>query len=291
VNRLLPVFTFACTGVPPTVDTDPPPATPVCPSFGEPVAIGQVPSPPASEVSGLAVGVDRIWVHNDSGEGPEVFRLDQDGALRASFTLTGALAVDFEDMARGPGPDGQTWLYIGDIGDNLMARQSISVWRFREPEGDGGPIDAERLELRYPDGPKDAETLLVDPEDGALYVVTKVADGRSGVYQLLVPVPGLHTLVLVDVLEFGTEPLGQTTLVTGGDLGSAGLVLRTYLTAAFVWPAAPGDRLPELLEREPCEVEIAPEPQGEAIGWSPDGLITISEGEDPAVNLVPWQTE
>ena len=32
--------------------------------------------------------------------------------------MTGAMAVDWEDIALGPGPDGRDDLFVGDIGDN-----------------------------------------------------------------------------------------------------------------------------------------------------------------------------
>ena len=65
---------------------------------------------------------------------------------------------------------------VGDIGDNLAARDSVRL--LRVPFGDGGP-DGRRpttYELIYPGGARDAETLLVHPETGQ---VLRRLQGRS----------------------------------------------------------------------------------------------------------------
>ena len=48
--------------------------------------------------------------------------------------MSGATAVDWEDIAAGPGPvSGVAYLYLADIGDNAKARTSVQVYRVREP--------------------------------------------------------------------------------------------------------------------------------------------------------------
>lgn len=115
-----------------------------------------------------------LWTHNDRGDGPRIFGVNWRGDTRAVVRLSGAAAVDWEDIASGPGHT----LWVADIGDNARSRGYISVYRLVEPEvlGDGEQ-SATRFDFSYPDGPHDAETLMVDPRDGRLYVVTKHRDG------------------------------------------------------------------------------------------------------------------
>src|SRR4030095_11796189 len=91
--------------------------------------------------------------------------------------------------AIGPGPQGgQSYLYVGDIGDNNHVRSSVVVYRAPEPNvdighppGNGqmlGNVDA--LVLHYPDGAHDAEALAVDPDTGDIVIVTKELSRQSG---------------------------------------------------------------------------------------------------------------
>lgn len=283
---LLIVLLAACNGATP-VDTDPAVFTPPpCPSFAPASLIGVVETPPAVEISGMAVGDGVIWVHNDGGENAAVHAISPQGGRLSTWTLDGVVNLDFEDMARAPGPDGGMWLWIADIGDNAAARTEIQVYRFPEPDPMiDGSVTPERLDLIYPDGPRDAESLLVDPVDGTLWIVEKSLDGVSGFYRLLRPMPGPSVLERALTKTFGQPPLGQATTVTGGDLDERGLVVRTYLEQGFVWPRAEGEPVIDALQRDPCTVTLAPEPQGEAIAWGPDGLYTISEGDQPGVHF------
>ena len=104
------------------------------------VELGAVP-PPITEASGLAVSRDNggvVWTHNDSGGAASLYALGRRGELRATLPLSGAINVDWEDMAIGPGPaGGPDWLYAADIGDNDAVRPSVRVYRVAEPNLSG----------------------------------------------------------------------------------------------------------------------------------------------------------
>ena len=52
----------------------------------------------------------------------------------ATLTLEGIDAVDFEDISIGNGPEpGESYIYVGDIGNNDYDRESFQVYRFKEP--------------------------------------------------------------------------------------------------------------------------------------------------------------
>ena len=208
-------------------------------------------------------------------------------------------------MSTGDGDD----ILLADIGDNARVRDSITVFRFSEPDPAvvGEVTDVERLEFVYPDGPHNAEVLLVDDVAGRVVIVTKEQgrgtdgtpndfgdtlpslvfegsfDGHgAGPVELvpagLIDTPRLERLAMAS----GSHPatlLGFGGVPTGGDVSADGalIALRTYETV-WLWPREPGRSVAEALAGEPCEVTVAPEAQGEAIAFVGGGLVTLGEG-------------
>jgi hypothetical protein len=263
-----------------------------CPDSVAGVVVGTLCSSDLNEVSGLVAsrlnqGV--LWMHNDSGDSARLFAVSSDGTLIETFTLSGASAIDWEDIALGPGPVAEApYLYVGDIGDNDERRPSIVVYRVREPKllASAAPVTplsgVEAFSFTYPDGrAHDAETLLVDPASADLFVLTKSADG-SGVYRARAPLTGgtATELEFITLLRFGETPLPGSPLLTAGDIGARGdILLRTY-SSAFLWRRSLGTSVADALQfGSPCRVETAIEAQGEAIAFNPDesGYFTTSE--------------
>jgi hypothetical protein len=254
---------------------------------------GQVTSNALTETSGVAASRHNgglLWAHNDSGDSARVFAITTSGAHLGWFALAGASATDWEDMAIGPGPQaGQSYLYVGDIGDNTHVRTSVVVYRVPEPNidvsqppGDGqvlGNVDA--LVLQYPDGAHDAEALAVDPVTGDIVIVTKELSGQAGVYVRRAS-SSTTTLSRTDPiqLDFGT-------LVTGASVAPDGsaIALRTY-GSVLLFPRPSGTTLDEALRSSSCIGASASEAQGEAIAVTADGrgYVTISEGAQPPIN-------
>jgi hypothetical protein len=245
---------------------------------------GRVADPTANELSGLVRSRSQpglLWSHDDSGAGPVIFGLLADGRVVARPTVTGARAVDWEDIAAGPAPDGRPLLYVGDIGDNASRRPSVDVYRVAEPRvGAKATAPAARVQLRYPDGAHDAEALLVDPLRGDLVIVTK-ALGAARAYRASARLPaGSQT-----TLRRG--PAVALSLVTAGDVSADGriVVLRGYDRLA-VWARHGREPLTTTLRRAPClsPTSLAGEGQGEAIALDRRGasFATVAEGS-PAV--------
>lgn len=276
-----------------------------CPRYASPVKQGTVNHRALNEVSGLVASRTQpgvLWVHNDSGDRPRAFALATDGALLGEYRLSGANAIDWEDMALGPGPEpGVDYLYLGDIGDNFRVRPAVQVYRIREPavatgRGRAGQTHeverVERFRLRYPDGAHNAETLLVDPADSALYIVTKEEEGPSRLYRA----PSLRTDQSVELEALGDVALPPSIapgshLVTAGDVAPDGgaVVLRTYSTA-FVYLRTNGSSLPEVLAGSACPVPLALELQGEAIAFANQNgryLTTSEKRGQPIWAFVP----
>jgi hypothetical protein len=269
-------------------------AAAACSAWAKPIPKGEVSDPAVTEASGLAASRKHpnvLWVHNDSGDSARIFALDHAGVRLATFQLAGADAVDWEDLAIGPGPTkGETYLHIGDIGDNSKNRKFVQVYRVAEPNElqlNGELTNVDKLQLTYPDGAHDAETLLVDPRQGDLYVVAKASSGTSPVFRVAAPwhAGEQRTLTQVAVLQFGTVPLAPSLLrmATAGDITAQGdaIALRTY-DAAFWWPIAPQQSVADALAGPPCPLPLPGQLQGETLGWSVDGqgYWTLAEGED-----------
>ncbi len=252
---------------------------------------GKVQSDSLRELSGIAAsrrnpGV--LYVHNDSGDGPRIYAINEKAQLLGACTIQGAGEHDWEDIAVGPGPDpNRSCLYIGDIGDNGGKRPEIIVYRVPEPKLDAatpfgqmtiGPADA--IRLVYPDGPRDAETLLVDPLTRDLYIISK-RNLVPRVYRATYPQLTTQPIKLehVALLPMGTFP-------TGGDVSPDGrrVIVRGMFNAAL-WERPTGEPLWRAFADKPKAIPVASESQGEAICFDcqGQGYFTISEGKHPTL--------
>ena len=262
---------------------------------GQIVELGTVLSGDVVEASGLAAsGVNDsvFWVINDSGNESLLHAVGRDGAELAAIAVEGVLGFDWEDIAVGPGPEpGVSYVYIGDIGDNLRLRSTISLLRFPEPNLINGSSAVEAvatIRLSYPASPEDAEAMWVDPVTGDIFVVTKrQADGRAVVYHApAAPAETLEPIPLSQIAEFEFPDNGQ---VTAADVSTDGAVvaLRGYNE---VWMWTRTDLSYEAtLAAEPCLAPAPDEIQGESLSFLPGELsyVTLSEGTAKPLNLVP----
>ncbi len=277
--------------------------------FAGPVDQGELDNTALSEVSGLVASRKNpgaLWVHNDSGGEAAVYLISHEGKTLATYTLANVKSRDWEDMAVMPGPDpDQTYLYVGDIGDNEAQYATKRIYRFAEPQlsetalNDTLPLvdtirTVETLEFAYPDGARDAETLLVDPLDQAVYVISK-RESFVNIYQT-----AFSGQTAVDTVEkvgqLPHEQVGILEQLVGGDISPDGqeILLKSYVQM-FYWQR-PDDTtsLVALLQTEPTVLPYQPEPQGEAVGFATDGsgYYTLSEkqsGIKPRLYFYPRQ--
>ncbi|WP_437736061.1 hypothetical protein [Sorangium sp. So ce1335] len=275
-------------------DAEPPPVRASgCPRCAAPTRIGALAGGPMDECSGVVAGAlhpDALYVHNDRGDGARFFAIGQSGALQSEVEITGAGAVDWEDIARGPcRTGGGSCLFIADIGDNDGERDRYAIYGVREPETLGAPgsTTAEVFVLTYPDGSHDAETLLIHPVTGAITIVTKVNKNSSRIFELpALPAPG-ETATLVAAGSI--EPPSGSERITAGDVhpDGTGVLLRTS-TRVFYYPMAPDQTVAQALAEAPCSLPSPDEEQAEAIAWLPGGwdYVTVGEGEQAPIHRV-----
>lgn len=152
-----------------------------------PFAIGSMAAPAAApssvdfefqdpaivESSGLVVQGGLFLTTNDSGDGGRVFVVDGTGRT-VGTTSWEPEPEDVEALA--PAEPGFVW--VGDIGDNSAARESVTV--LRVPYGrTAQEVEPASYTLVYPDHAHDAETLLAHPRTGQLFVVSKNVFGGT----------------------------------------------------------------------------------------------------------------
>lgn len=247
-------------------------------AFSGPIAIREIKKDKFEELSGIAFSKNHpglFYGHTDSGGEAAVYMFNSDGEELGKILLKKVENRDWEDIAVGPGPDGKSYVYIGEIGDNGAVHKEIYVFRFPEPEklSPESEVEVEQIKLTYPGGARDAETLMVDPISGDIYIVTK-RDKKNNVYCLPANKFGEKEAILDRVGEL------SFTSSVAGDISSDGMqiLVKSYLNI-YYWERKSGQSIAQALEEAPKMLLYNPEPQGEAIGFQLDGkaYYTISE--------------
>lgn len=269
------------------------------PDWAEPSTSGTVVSEEISESSGLAVskcldGV--IWTHNDSGDDAFIYAIDATGRKLGTWKVVGARNTDWEDIASVRAPDGRCFLLIGDVGNNKLNRQELTIYRIPEPEApDGGQsgrkqprltATAEMMRFEYPDARHNSESIFALP-DGTVYVLTKSMTGPSRVYRLGAFEHGRLDAKAVFVAEI-TVPALPDGLLTGADVSADGrrVVVCDYFGAyEFVLPEKSAG-FDEIWKVKPMAIELGAREIGEAIAYSPDGRILFASSENKGQPLI-----
>jgi hypothetical protein len=289
------------------------PATPVTPpqtskdtseTYGPARRIAVLKDSAVKESSGIVASRSTpglFWTHNDSGDGPFIYGFDSRGARKGVWRVADASARDWEDIAAGPGPArDQSYLYIGDIGDNREQRSEIIVYRVPEPAINASATPstkskprltkaAETIRLRYPDGKHDAETLMVHPVTGSIFVVTKVAFTNPNVYEASGPVRSGSPVTLKRLGELKVPSL-LGGIITGGDISPDGgrVALCDYMQGYEI--VLPGGASFNTIWNQPLRpIGLGQRKQGEAIAYRLDGraLVATSEGSPaPLIQVV-----
>ncbi len=293
------------------------------PAFSPGASVGTVTAPQIVEASGLAASRNNpnvLWTHNDSGDAARIFAISTQGKLVGTYNITQpgttsfAPAVDFEDVAVGPGPQPElSYVYVGDIGDNPSQRDNIVLYRIAEPvvyeRQNASPVvrnlnqgEWQAITLFYPDGAHNAETLLADARTGDVLVGTKQGS-----------VTRIYRAAATDLASSSAITLTYVTQVpvhvsTGGDISPTGseILIRGY-NAASLWTRGEDQTLAQALAGSATTVPIASEPQGEALAFDSvgSGYFTLSEhsnqplylyervgdGPQAATTLVPAEAE
>ena len=242
--------------------------------------VGSLPSA-VQEASGLAPGSGGTWwTHNDSGNTPTLYRLNSQGGLLQSVTITGATNVDWEDIASGT-YNNQRVLFIGDFGNNTTvndtptvgSRTDQQIYVVAEPDANATSANVlATLAITYPNSENyDIEALAYDPVGAQLVLVSKdlTGVGTSRVFTRSL-VPSETQLTQVGTFDLSTRPpyvsnpvsiplVGSLPsysvpfdrLVTSADISQDGnfFVIRTY-QSAFLLTRNAGESIATMLSRQ-----------------------------------------
>ncbi len=258
------------------------------------------------EISGLAASrhtAGVLWVHNDDGHA-RVHAVGADGADRGHVDIIDGVNVDWEDMTRIPGPEGDI-LVLADIGDNDAARSRVWLYLVDEPEpGDDGRFSGEVpvrnwISLQYPDGPRDAESIAWDPLGQRLLILSKrdtpprlyaldgvvAAEAPEAELSFLGVVDSLRPPATEDLRVFGPRSR-YVSQPTGLDISPDGrrAAIITY-RSLYLYDLGEADSWREGFRSEPLEVLGPPRDNEEAVTWSADGsgLWVSAEGENAPI--------
>jgi hypothetical protein len=88
------------------------------PTYTSGIQTGTIQNSSINEASGIAasrMNPNVLWTHNDSGDSARVFAMTAAGTNLGTYSISGASATDWEDIAVGPGPSaGAQYLVVPD---------------------------------------------------------------------------------------------------------------------------------------------------------------------------------
>jgi hypothetical protein len=265
--------------------------------YAKPKVIARLQDESIRESSGIVASRRNkgiFWTHNDSGDDPFLYAFDREGKKRGVWKVAGAKNVDWEDIAAFTDKNGESFLFIGDIGNNERDRRELVIYRVREPEisatdaesNKKNPIlteNAEAIRVSYPDAQHNAETLLVHPQTGDLYVLSKTSESDAGIYKL--PAPYTGKTQTLEHLGSIAVPSITRGLLTAGEISPDGkrVILCDYFAAyEFVLPE--GAKSFDVIWKETASsIDADKREQGEAVCYGSDGrsIFATSEKKNP----------
>ncbi len=228
------------------------------------------------ESSGLAAGRLNggvFWTHNDSGGGAEIFATDKNGENLATFRISGARTVDWEDIASVT-IDRKHYLVIADTGDNNRRRKQCSIYIIEEPLlnpdkknvlGKLGVI--KQINFTYPEGPTDCEAIGIDPTDGSIILVTKVLGFNCKIFTLIWPKSKLQQQEAKLISNLIITPVVAMDISADGRRA----VLATY-GPAFEYIRQDSETWADTFKRQGKKVTLPQRIQGESICYDREGL-------------------
>lgn len=252
-----------------------------------------------NEASGLAqslVDPTLLWVLNDSGGLPALYRVGLNGEDRGRADVANTMNRDWEALTAFS-YQGRPALLIADTGDNDAVRDSVSLYAVSDPGQTGAPRLIWRLDFRYEDGPRDCEAVAVDSQTQHIYLLSKrervpvlyrlplpssapqgplVAE-RLGEIRALPKVPSQNIKSRPNSTRYFSMPTAMDFLADG-----SGAVIVTPKDA-YRYARAPGQSWLSALRAQPAVIALPALRQTEAAAVSADGSdLFIASEQRPA---------
>ncbi|MGZ5254716.1 MAG: hypothetical protein ACXWV4_10220 [Flavitalea sp.] len=227
--------------------------------------------PSITEASGICMSMkynNHLWIHEDSGNPPQLTLIKNDGTTAGTIYLKGATNFDWEEITRYSSAN-KEFLMIGDIGDNNRVRSKCILYILEEPSITTDTITAfQEIQFSYADGARDAEAFVIEPSTLDLFIFSKETAG-STVYKLTYPYSGGMAEPVTTISQ---------NMITAASVSPDGkeLLVKSYFNINY-YKITKGS-IVESLKTDPTAIAYTAEPQGEAIGFSTTGFFTLSEG-------------
>jgi hypothetical protein len=185
------------------------------------------------ETSGLIFHNNKIITHNDSGNKAQLFELDTISLqITRTVTISNAVNIDWEDIAQD-----DTYIYIGEIGNNNGSRRDLAVYRILKTDYDrSDSVTADKINFSYPDqtdftpSPNsdwDAEALFVFNDK--LVILTKQWQSNGTKAYRMPKIPGNYVAT-----QIGNYPVNG--LVTGASFNPDTRILYFIGYSKFLLP-------------------------------------------------------
>ncbi|AXP81302.1 hypothetical protein CJ739_2222 [Mariniflexile rhizosphaerae] len=187
------------------------------------------------ETSGLIYYDNKLITHNDSGNAAELYEIDtSNGSIVRTVSITNATNVDWEDIAQD-----NTYIYIGDIGNNYGNRTNLKFYRILKTDFDSSTnVTADVINYSYADQTDFTSNLNNNNWDSEAFVVydnyllifsKNWANNEVDVYTIPNTV-GTHSAVKVSTYN-------SQGLITGADVvGSNKIYLSGYSVSSNITP-------------------------------------------------------
>ncbi len=231
---------------------------------------------------------DAFWTHNDDDEHGRLFLVSFDGKTRARFDLVDTKAFDWEDICAFE-RDGQKYLLLGDIGDNLTRRENLVLHLVREPEAESVSETPQALAVEksirfvYEDGSHDCEALAVDSQRNVVMLITKEVAEECSLFELSLDADTntvstakrIARLKIPFVTAMDIAPDQKRLSILGGQ-------------HVFEYERADGELWADGLRRMPRRYRLPKMAQAEALAYVNQGqsVLVTSEGKNEPLWLL-----
>lgn len=229
-----------------------------------------------------------FWTHNDSGDEPRMFSLDESGKHLGMCTLRGAAAIDWEDIAAFERA-GRNWLVVADVGDNFARRGEYQLYLIDEPDTNASTVNVEQtIRFCYDVGARNCEAIGVDAAANKLLLVSKrTLDAEAFEMDL----PDVQTSRVLTARSLARLSIPYAT---GMDVSPDGLrALVINYAQAFEFTRAEQESWAAAFSRPPRVLDLPPRKQGESICYGLDGrtlYLTSEKLPTPLWRIAPVST-
>ncbi len=180
-------------------------------------------TPTLDETSGIEFIASGLWTHNDSGNSPNLYRVDSTtGAVLQTVAVANATNVDWEDITSGP-----DFIYIGDFGNNNGNRTDLKIYRIAKSALTLGAtsVVADIINFSYSDQTSfvsapnnnnfDCESVIF--YNDSLHLFSKNWVDKQSRHYVLPATPGTYIAQVKETLNAGN-------LVTGAGIQEGGVI-------------------------------------------------------------------